>query len=509
MRTHTLPCRLEKLENRTLLSASNPTDLVPLGNRLFFLADDGVHGRELWVSDGTAAGTRMVRDINQSSADTRIHFITPFGNKVAFAADDGSNGMELWVSDGTEAGTVLLKDISNSSLGGFPAALTAVGNVLYFSASTNQHGRELWRSDGTEAGTVMVKDLYTGSLGSSPGGFTEVNGTVFFTADVAVTTGQGSHTTTNYYGRELWKTNGTAAGTVMVKDINPGFADSGPDQLTNINGTLFFTAITSELGLELWKSNGTAAGTVLVRDINPTFRSSYPSGLQEHNGAAFFNAVDGNFDQSLWRSDGTAGGTVIASDFAPGFPGIFISANFIEVGQNVFFIGLSQDVGVELWRTDHTAAGTALVREILSPEIFAQNPYIQPVIGRAGQQLFFTAFDPAIGLELYVTDGITTRFLRDIFPGNAQFDPSPQNFTDVNGRLFFTANDGVHGTELWTSDGTVAGTRRVSDPPVAPGPFSKVLIKRPAPVGTDQSVTSSQGVLSLISDADDAGWQPA
>jgi ELWxxDGT repeat protein len=447
-----------------LLSAQFPADLVSVGDRVFFTADDGVNGRELWISDGTAAGTKMVRNIGPGSTGANIYGLTTFGNRVAFAASDGTHGRELWVSDGTAAGTFMVKDILSGSQEGFPTSLKAIGNTLLFSAGTNSLGRELWKSDGTAAGTVLLKDIYTGSIGSGSHSFTEVNGTIFFTADSAITTGQGNHQNTTYFGRELWKTDGTAAGTVMVKDIHQGFADSSPSQLTNLNGTLLFSAYTGELGWELYRSNGTSSGTVLVEDINPTFRSSDPRALRTHDGQLFFNAIDGNFSHDLWRSDGTAAGTEVADDFAPGFTGFLIPASFVVVGDESFFFAVGQNLGLELWRTDNTAAGTSLVREILSPEIFQVNPYIAPTLGRGGQRLFFTAFDPAIGLELYVATATGSTFLKDIFPGNAQFDPSPQNFTDANGTLFFTANDGVHGTELWVSDGTPAGTRRVTDP---------------------------------------------
>lgn len=451
---------IEPLERRTLLSALNPTNLTAVGSRVFFLGEDSTHGRELWTSDGTRAGTRMVRDIMPGTLSSNITALTQFGDRVAFAANDGSSGMELWVSDGTSAGTFLVKDILGGSESSLPFGLKGIGNVLYFSASTNQFGRELWKSDGTAAGTVMIKDIYPGNIGSGPTAFTDVNGTVFFSAEHAVTTGSGNHTTTTYFGRELWKTNGTAAGTVMVKDINPNFSSSGPTQLTNVNGTLFFTAYTSQLGMELWKSNGTASGTTVVEDINPTFRSSNPGFLRAHDGAAYFNATDGNFAHSLWRSNGTVAGTAIAADFAPGFQG-FITADFQALGQAEFFLAFSFTSGaLELWRTDQTAAGTRFLATALPPDIFQNNPYIGAVLARSGQQMFFTAFEESTGSELYVTDGTIagTRLVKNIFPGGGQVTAQPAELTDVNGKLFFVHEDGVHGRELWMSDGTTRGT---------------------------------------------------
>src|SRR5262249_22594237 len=151
----------------------------------------------------------------------------------------------------------ILKDINIGSDGSNPTGLTDVNGVLYFTATDYFTGSELWKSDGTTAGTVMVKDIEPylsprgGGLGSEPTELTNVNGVVFFAASRFED------------GTELWKTDGTDAGTVQVKDIAPGPASSQPAQLTNINGMLFFIACDAA-GCELWKSDGTTAGTVRV-----------------------------------------------------------------------------------------------------------------------------------------------------------------------------------------------------------------------------------------------------
>src|SRR5262249_48897227 len=163
-------------------------------------------------------------------------------------------------------------------------------------------GDELWKSDGTEQGTVLVKDIYPGRESSDPTYLTNVNSTLFFTAFEPNT------------GYELWKSDGTEAGTVLVKDIYPGFTyndytgefyvnSSYPQDLTNVNGTLFFTADDGVYGDELWKSDGTEAGTVLVKDINPGSVGSNPNDLTDVNGTLFFTAVDGVNGGQVWKSD--------------------------------------------------------------------------------------------------------------------------------------------------------------------------------------------------------------
>src|SRR5205823_6382108 len=124
-------------------------------------------------------------------------------------------------------------------------------------ANDGAHGVELWKSDGTEPGTVMVKDTRPGPFSGSPGFLTNVNGTLYFIAN-------------NGLGQELWKSDGTDPGTVMVMDINPGPSSSNPSNLTPMeNGTVIFLANDGLHGFELWKSKGSAADTALVKDINP------------------------------------------------------------------------------------------------------------------------------------------------------------------------------------------------------------------------------------------------
>ena len=124
----------------------------------------------------------------------------------------------------------LLKDINVSPAITNPTSLVAVGSTLFFAATDSQHGTELWRSDGTVAGTQIVADINPGTGNSNPKYLTNVNGTVFFQA------------TDGVHGVQLWESNGTAAGTQMVLDINSGTGNSMPRFLTNVNGTLFFVA---------------------------------------------------------------------------------------------------------------------------------------------------------------------------------------------------------------------------------------------------------------------------
>ncbi len=231
----------------------------------------------------------LFKDINPGSGHSFPDDFTEFNGALFFGADEGTNGMELWTSDGTAAGTALFKDINPGSGSSNPSYFAELNGALFFRADDGTNGSELWTSDGTAAGTMLVKDIRPGSGSSNPIGFTEFNGALFFRAD------DGTN------GSELWTSDGTAAGTMLVKDIRPGSGHSGSFGFTEFNGALFFGANDGTNGRELWTSDGTAAGTVLFKDINPGSGGSFPYGFSEFNGALFFGANDGISGCEPWK----------------------------------------------------------------------------------------------------------------------------------------------------------------------------------------------------------------
>jgi ELWxxDGT repeat protein len=225
----------------------------------------------------------LVKDIRSGSKSSFIEELINANGTLFFIAEDGTHGLELWKSDGTEAGTVMVKDIyPGSSDSFFPPIYREFSNIngtLFFGASDNVHGRELWKSDGTEDGTVIVKDIYPGPVGSGPTQLVNLNGTLFFWAS------DGEQ------GYELWKSDGTENGTIMAVDIIPGSEGLHPSHVTIENGTLFFAAYDEKHGLELWKSDTTETGTGMVKDIFPGSESSSIRFLTNVNGTLFFSAV--------------------------------------------------------------------------------------------------------------------------------------------------------------------------------------------------------------------------
>jgi ELWxxDGT repeat protein len=268
---------------------SNPGPGIDLGGRLLFVADDGLKGRELWASDGTAGGTRLVRDVDprrlpeqpawdcDERQDTGVGsdpaWLVRFGDAVLFAATDGAGGRELWRSDGTTAGTRRVKDLRPGAVGSNPHDLVVFHGKVWFTASTEGTGEALWRTDGTAAGTQRVHPLTVNALPSWASELTVAGGRLYFRVYNEAT------------GAELWATRGDAASTAMVADLRPGPASSAPQSLTAAGNAVVFAADDGIHGLEPWQSDGTAAGTLPLGDINPGLDAS---------GAGPFTPVSGN-----------------------------------------------------------------------------------------------------------------------------------------------------------------------------------------------------------------------
>jgi ELWxxDGT repeat protein len=400
-------------------------------------------GLQIWKTDGTEAGTVLVKDFSPVNPD--FTSLTPpptyfrvIGDTLFFAADDGIlNG--VWKTDGTEAGTVFFGAL------GFKETLL-INDTLFVQGYDSTHGEELWKTDGTEAGTVLVKDIYPGSDSSNPDSFTLVGDTLFFVAD------DGTH------GVELWRTDGTEAGTALVKDIFPGADASTPLGFTLVDNTLFFIADDGTHGVELWKTDGTEAGTALVKDIYPGTDASSP---RSHSftlvgDTLFFTADDGTHGEELWKSDGTEAGTVLVKDIYPGTRASD-SGIFRLVGDTLFFRADDGTHGNELWKSDGTEAGTVLVKDI-SPGSRDSHPFLAMDLG---DTLFFTARSSIDGDEVWKTDGTeagTVRFAN-------LWRASLGIWRRVGDTMYFNAKTEQGSEQFWQSDGTEAGTVMVLNQP--------------------------------------------
>ncbi|MGL4464251.1 MAG: ELWxxDGT repeat protein, partial [Planctomycetia bacterium] len=393
-------------------------------------------GSELHVTDGTASGTRLLVDVKPGYQGGVGGPFVPLNGLVFFPADDGSNGRELWRTDGTASGTFLVKDLNpgaypNSSLpsdfgvGGLKPAVA--GGFLYFSASDGEQN-ELWKTDGSTAGTTRAVDL-NGASSSLPRDMTEVGGRVYFTALTPLLP-PGD--------RALHAYDPIADTTTVLtftSDMNPPVPIGGTN-LANSGGTLYFSArpTNDTAGTELYKAvaDGTVTrvGDIAVPMPGRNDRSSFPQGLFDFNGVLLFTASAGDDNsRELYRVNPTTGLPELLLDASPAGVGDSLAGvfnGFVAFNGAVYFDANDPVTGVELWRTDGTPAGTRLVKDV----------------------------KPGAGSGLTVDDTFPNTFTA----------------TAVDGFLYFPANDGSAGFELWKTDGSEAGTTLVDD--VKAGPQS-------------------------------------
>ena len=286
-----------------------------------------------------------------------------------------------------------------------------VGAVKFFAASDALHGVELWRSDGTAAGTYLVADIWPGMTGSSPTNLVAVYGEVFFSAN------DGAH------GRELWASDGTAGGTYMVSDVAPGPYGSNPEYLTEVNGLLFFAANDGVSGTELWCSDGSAAGTRLVSDINPGAGSSSPQQLIDYDGYVYFFASNGAGSPALWRSDGTATGTIPVSNFGGSTP-----LQMSVTDGRLHILTNDTTVGYESWISDGTAAGTLpessplFVSATVSWSPVTLTTTGMPLTNLGGYKIYFGASPMALTSSIDVPDPTVSSYVvPNLTPGTLYF----------------------------------------------------------------------------------------
>ncbi len=398
------------------------------------------------IATPLAAQTHLVLDTNPGIAGGSTNSIATLGDLAIFASIDPT-GTRLYASDGSTAGTSVITVLDSTPVFTMPTEFTTVGSRVLF-AWGDGTGVELWATDGTAAGTGLVKDIRPGPFGSNPLGFGVIDGVLYFSAAEA-----GA----NY---ELWRSDGTAAGTWLCKDIHTTLATgSNPAGYAKLGstGSFLFAATDATSGRELWKSDGTAAGTSLVKDIVPGpggVASSNPSGMIAFGDLVFFRALN-----EIWTSDGTTAGTIALTSSLV-YPGQFA----VQDGR-LFFQGNYTAHGSELWVSDGTLAGTHFLHDLLvggSPAASSMPHTLTPV----GSRWLFFAATTAFGVELWRTDGVTTELFSDIRTGSASSSPTgnswlanPRFPVTTTGKMFFVANDGVHGAEPFVFDtGVLAAT---------------------------------------------------
>ncbi|MBK8979295.1 MAG: hypothetical protein IPM29_25640 [Planctomycetes bacterium] len=424
-------------------ASSDPADPDVIGPFVYFHASSFATGRELFRSDLTAAGTRLVLDSVPGFRDGSSGPVHGWRGGIVFAAPDPVHGPQLWSGDGTPAGTAPLLAIAAVTQHVAIGALQPFGSRLLFVAETSVLGAEWWITDGTAAGTSLVADILPGSGSSMPLDAHVIGGRVVFSA----------WRTNN--GREPWVTDGTPGGTRMLADIAPGSRSSDARVLADLGNRLLLQQ--SDPSAEgLWVTDGTPAGTTPIA-AGLTLHSGTPAVVLGNR--AFFAASDAAHGRELWSSDGTLAGTALVADLSPGTADSWL-APLGPVGGGLVLFDVGDPGRAGLWVTDGTAAGTQWIAPVRS----ARALYVPADCAElGGGVLVFRGDDGTSGREPWRSDGTAagTWKLRDLDATALGSDPA--HFVRMGTRVAFAATTEAFGRELWSSDGTAGGTSLVTN----------------------------------------------
>jgi ELWxxDGT repeat protein len=401
--------------NRSEEADSFPGPFSPLGGdgqQIIFRADVTSVGNEPIITDGTKSGTMVLKDI-MPGPDNSMSWLKPVtlsDGRFFFTAKNKDRRTVIWTSDGTTAGTTALIEACSESVD----YLAASTHAAFFTAQIeNDQGGcggnvGLWRTDGTTDGTVHIVDEWD---------ITQLLATSRYAFYI------------NDYEYKLWA--------VAEGDETPVFlADYVFTNAVNGNDFYFYRHEAGEEGW-LWKSDGTAAGTVQIKESDWIERF-YPAGEK-----VYFLRNEAGDTRGLWVTDGTAGGTTVVLDGLPFHAG---PNELVTVGDIAYFIVRTSgdDYHYAMWRTDGTPDGTKLLKDF--PQ-WKGNP---PGIEALNDLVFLNADDGSHGNELWVSDGTDqgTQMVADINPVPGE-GSNPHEFAARGDTLYFSADDGQHGFEPW------------------------------------------------------------
>jgi len=393
------------------------TGAVTWNGKIIFWGSTEATGTEPWVSDGTEAGTKILRDIYPgvgSSMDEEMRFsVTSRG--VYFTASQ-TDGDTLWITDGTTAGTRKLRTNGvQEGFRAFPPEYGEIDGIMYFAAEDTAHGRGLWRSDGTNAGTYLVTNIDPANGGLWPYYFMPLNDALYFG-----TVGMGGGVP------KLWKTDGTAEGTVKIlDDAGPEVWYAGVDwghyHYLVLNDVLYFCGTNSSYTGALWRTDGTTEGTYMVQDPGVSERFTMMQLPFEWNDMMIFSAVSSSLNDRIpVQSDGTSQGT------RPFFDGN--SYGPLTVLNDVLYLSGPGEAGWNgLYRMNNASSTPEFIRTLT----------INSFVVVYGNRLYMAAYAPESPYgEIWVSDGTApgTEQVTNIAQG---MGPDIHDLLLLNDRLYF------------------------------------------------------------------------
>ncbi len=343
--------------DRSSVKSASPESLTVYNGKLYFSADDGLNGRDLYSTTG--AGGNLVRLNVYPGHDAHPVNLVVANGLLFFVAERDGTGVEIGFTDGSAVSTL---DLNPGATGSFPADLTALNGNLYFTADDGVHGREVWRTNGSN--TALLADIQPGPASSAPGSLTAFGGALYFAADDGLN------------GSQLWKSDGTP-GSAAILRILTGTGDFAlPSRMTGVGTTLFLASRGDDAGaptgMELWDTDGTPGLLNLVRDILPGAEGSNPAHLTPFGSLLVFAATDGAFNNEVWTASSAAADAQLLKEINPGTDGSQ-PGPFFEYKGLLYFPAKTNAEGRELWTSDGTSLNTQLLMD-MNPGTANSNP---------------------------------------------------------------------------------------------------------------------------------------
>ena len=444
------------------------------GQRAYWVADDGIHGNEIWTSDGTPEGTHLVADIcpGRCSSVSRHSNLTLIDGRLFFSASTPDTGMEPWVTDGTLGGTKMLGDL-RFDRGSSPYDFFPFDDGVVFRAFSEDDQVFWWWTDGTAAGTQIIADLCEGEDCEFPIGRSAVLGDAFYT----LSRSGGVPSDLRIYRMR------TDSASEMLFSCQTCFGSSTEPKLVVGHQRLLFQALETlyeidEHGVEplpappgggkvreVFVIDGNTE-LVLVEDFNFIHSLYRLNGktwtgplLEQLEGQLVAEAFDDHvrialqepYDLSLWRSDGTTQGT----SFIERVEDLDVSLLFGSAAIGDHFLFKTSGAEEELWVSGETA-GTAQRLFGGTERPRSSNPVNAASLGAVA--VFGT--DPVLERgDVLATDG-TAAGTTLLLPGVDLLSSEPVHTPD-GPRLLLSARDETAWALPWLTDGTAAGTRQL------------------------------------------------
>jgi len=424
----------------TLLKDINPTgdsyvefitEWTGSSTQKLLIADNGVHGYELWITDGTVDGTKMLKDINPTGDAFVGTEMAMLGNNLYFFADDGVHGAELWKTDGTAVGTVLVKDIFPTTVQYQPdqTNILTIGNAIYFLANDGVNGREIWKSDGTALGTMMLANLNTtGDFANNNDLYhLEVfNDDILVHGTIAAQTG-------------LWKISTSGNAQFLF-----AYQYSGSQNNFTFNGKFYFRSFNN--GYKLYATDGTNVGTTLVHSGNCV------SNAVVYNNDCYFIG-DNNDNQTttnLWKISKSDNSIVLVKKISNKQTQ---STDLIVLNNKMLFYA-NDDVNDYVWmKSDGTAGGTTQLQDFTTSTHNASDLYAYNYV--FNNELYLVAEYGTSDYALFKTNGTTVNFVQNFIVSDDLGDL--WSFGVINNKLYVSAANAETGLELYTPEQTATG----------------------------------------------------